>query len=208
VSILILGSEGSMGKRYQAILSALDQPYECVDKKHTKDDILEKAWDSSGYIIATPTSTHGELITALTQFEKPILCEKPVTTNLAELDDILGHLDQVKARFQMVYQYQYLVDPETTGDTVYDYFRHGSDGLIWDCLQIIGLAKGNVELSDSSPIWTCTINGSKLNLSDMDTAYVSQVQDWINQPHGLLEEIRRIHQKVALFEKDYYGGHH
>jgi hypothetical protein len=83
------------------------------------------------------------------------------------------------------------------GPSHYNYFRHGNDGILWDCMQIIGLANGPVEIKEDSPIWDCVINGNRLNLSDMDGAYVSFIRSWLN---GNLRqnfiEVVEIHRKV------------
>lgn len=196
MSILIVGSEGSMGKRYQAILRYLEQPFLCEDIEDSVS-IEEIEENVSGIIIATPTETHTELIREFLPFKKPILCEKPITKNLNELRELRKEIQDAGIRFQMMFQYKHLINPHLPpGESYYDYFRHGNDGLVWDCLQIVGLAKGELKLKEESPVWRCRINGHHLSSEFMDAAYVYSVNDWI---HGLecdFGELLEVHQKT------------
>lgn len=168
-----------MGKRYQAILKYLKMPfYRCdlsVDAK-MNDDV-------SGIIIATPTNTHPELVRSFLGYRKPILCEKPICKDVNQLKTLLREVAISKTPFQMMYQYKNLVPKFAKGPSSYDFFRHGNDGLIWDCLQIIGLAKGELELKETSPIWDCQINGHRIHAGQMDQAYITAVESWLHG-HG------------------------
>lgn len=194
--ILLIGANGSMGKRYQAILRYLGKEFRAVDKE-TKGNLLSSAAvRCSSAIIATPTNTHEEIIGTLTASRIPILCEKPVTKNLKALGEILATVKKNKTPFQMVAQYKMLLQPSRIGRTRYDYFRHGNDGLVWDCMQIIAFARGEVSLHEESPVWSCMINGQALRIQDMDAAYIAFIQNWLNNPHGDLGWIKAAHEKT------------
>ncbi len=191
MSTLIIGNKGSMGIRYQAILNHLRKPFVGIDKG---GPIPAEDFDS--FIIATPTETHASIIQMLSPYKKPILCEKPVSKNIGEVTEILHQVSADKTPFKMMLQYEVLSANTTTGLSLYNYFRHGRDGLAWDCIQIIGLARGEVSLSEESPIWQCWINGKELSLSHMDYAYVKYVDDWFKQPHQDKSQILDIHVKT------------
>lgn len=204
--ILLIGANGSMGKRYQAILRYLGKDFRAVDKETRGSLLSSAAIRCSSAIIATPTQTHEEVISTLIPSRIPILCEKPVTKNLKALDEILSTVKKNKTPFQMVAQYKMLVQPDRIGRTRYNYFRHGNDGLVWDCMQIIALARGEVTLQEESPVWSCMINGQALKIQDMDAAYIAFIQNWLNNPNGDLGWIRTAHEKTkaendALFSK-------
>lgn len=201
MSVLIIGSEGSMGKRYQSILRFLGKSFMCVDLHNKNTDYEYMHRRASGFIVATPTGTHHSIIKSLAPNRKPILCEKPVTKSPAEFTDMKVALMENKTPFRMMMQYEMLVGKSRIGPTFYDYFRHGNDGLIWDCMQIIALARGKVELRENSPIWMCKINGQMLSLSHMDAAYIGYVQKWFNDPSQDLGYLTAIHQKVQDSEK-------
>jgi hypothetical protein len=192
--ILLLGARGSMGRRYQAILRHLGVPFTPLDVETTPTDALEHAARSRGVILATPTATHGDYLRLLADLDDvPMLCEKPITQDLAELDALLGR----RGPLSMMMQYEMLNDPRGAGPTRYDYFRHGSDGLGWDCMQLLGLARGAVTLADTSPVWTCSLNGARLSLGMVERAYVKEVAFWLEHPEGDRALIARMHAKAA-----------
>lgn len=207
--IAIIGSEGSMGKRYQAILNYLGEPFIAIDKTKPSDkSVADEIKKCDRIIIATPTNTHVALLKELLPTRLPILCEKPITKDIDELIDLHAFCARSGLKYEMVYQYKELNAPaEKNRWSYYDYFRHGSDGLAWDCIQIIGLAQGPVWLKEESPVWECTINGTKQSLSDMDKAYITMMRKWLNRSlDQTMDEILHVHQKVvAYIESQNYG---
>lgn len=200
MKVLIVGAEGSMGKRYQAIFNHLGVSTICVDKHTPSKEILEGAEKSQGIVLATPTDLHTNCLDVLSKFQLPILCEKPLTKDLEELKFIRDEIvKKRKINLTMTMQYEMLTQAGARGVSWYNYFRHGSDGLGWDCLQIIGLAKSSFVLEEKSPIWKCGINGQTLSLSDMDLAYLLFVQRWLSQPGDDISRLFDIHLKVMEF---------
>ena len=203
-SVVLVGANGSMGRRYQAILKHLGILVRCVD---TPGSISKSVrwWldgardgstdpDADAVILASPTDTHAAYIRDLALLGKPILCEKPLSRDLAEVDELLrapGPLD-------MMTQYA-LLDGEHTGnaETVYDFYHTGSDGLAWDCMQLIGLARGPLSITAESPVWRCLLNGRVLSLDDVGRAYVDYVQRWLEHPEGDRAQMRRLHERAA-----------
>jgi hypothetical protein len=87
--VAVFGAKGKMGKLYSIIL-----------EQFTDCDVVKIDIDSSfgidfltcdGFIIATPTDTHAKIIAELVGYDKPILCETPVTTNIMELQTLLSY---------------------------------------------------------------------------------------------------------------------
>lgn len=198
--VMIIGSQGSMGLRYQAILDWLHVPYDKFDTKYSEvNNFPERAELATHFIVASPTVTHFSYINSLAPMKKPILCEKPITRSLSDLEKILTVVDKENCPFSMMYQYSKLVKSQSSDLTLYDYFRHGPDGLVWDCLQIIGQANGEVVLKEKSPVWTCRINGEKLSLDQMDKAYIECVEDFFDKTYISNDEIFKVHKKTAEF---------
>lgn len=193
---LLVGSEGSMGRRYQAILKFVKEDFDCLDVNKPK---VKDFKYYNRFIIASPTSTHFSWINELSETGKPILCEKPLSKNLDEVRQMLFGLSPVS----MMMQYKYLVEPSSMGPSWYSYFRHGNDGLVWDLFQIIALAQGSVAIAEDSPIWDCGINGKKLNFSDMDAAYVKAVVSFLSGQYIEPHLIMKWHQKVKDFEEEW-----
>lgn len=192
--ITLLGANGSMGRRYQAILRYLQAAYQAFDREEFHLERVASALRSSDrVIIATPTPSHLSLC-ALVSVEAPgisILCEKPLATTREALEAML-----VLPNLMMMAQYT-LLDAHKDGDTCYDYFHSGQDGLAWDCCQLIGLARGSVILRNESPIWRCTLNGRALSLDELEQAYVKFVAKWIrNEMRQGSGWLRDIHMRV------------
>jgi hypothetical protein len=143
-------------------------------------------------ILATPTETHAALIRQFENLKIPMLVEKPVTKSAKDLEKILNEKPNIK----MVNQYAYIKGESTGGATYYDYFRSGTDGIEWDCINIIGNAEKKASIGNSSPFWTCSINGNQLNLSDMDKAYALMIDDWLRNPKSDLDYIEFAHKRV------------
>lgn len=200
--IALIGSDGSMGTRYQAIFNHLNENYVPLDRsRHSEESILSQAAAADRILICTPTHTHLHYLRNLLPTRKPILCEKPVTKDLEALRDLHLFCSRGGFTYQMVMQYKELALADTVGRwSSYNYFRHGNDGLAWDCTQTIALANGPVELKETSPVWECVINGQALNIRDMDWAYVSMIKRWLKDELTMtMDEILKIHEKVANY---------
>lgn len=201
--ILLVGAAGNMGQRYQAIFRYLKIEYYAVDILQTPNEIRELAKESSGVLIATPTDTHAKLVDLVMMARKPIMCEKPITKNIPELKRILKDCTKNQVPFRMINQYKILTaGPYRSGVSYYDYFKHGNDGLEWDCIQVIQLSKTAPHLSENSPIWKCAINGHNLSLQHMDMAYIEYVRHWLEKPKQDFGEILEAHIKASLLHKE------
>ena len=202
--ILVVGYKGNMGQRYTAILTHLNILWSGVDVDDSETTMLRLASESEGVIIASPTTAHAKHLKALAKVGVPVLCEKPFAKNLVELRSILAMYED---RLSMVFQYSELAPPpHWAGPSSYNYYKHGGDGPVWDCIQIIGLARGEVEIKESSPLWECTINGRRLNIADMDGAYITNVKRWLAGDYMKLETIYDVHAKTARFEEARKSG--
>lgn len=201
MKVLLVGSAGSMGTRYQSILKYIDVPFVPVDKHTTSEEIFRAAEGCDRIILATPTDIHLRCLEIFHRYKVPILCEKPLSKDINELVAIKDLVLSEKIKLRMVMQYEMLIDPRSHGDSWYNYFRHGSDGLAWDCLQIIGLARfgSKITLEETSPIWTCGINGKTISFSDMDQAYVRFIRHWLEFPLDDISRLYDIHMKVMEY---------
>jgi hypothetical protein len=196
MKIYIYGYNGNMAKRYRAILHELGHTVGGIDIEDQEYGFAHE--DADAYIVATPTAGHIDDLYALEFCGRPILCEKPITKDIEELEVLLEDFKKSGTKLQMVSQYDYLIDDISTGHTVYNYFKSGGDGLAWDCINIIKHAKGIISIRNNSPIWTCKINGQKLNISQMDAAYIEMIADWLGNPDRTdFNGILRAHKKAA-----------
>ncbi len=188
--ICLIGANGNMGKRYQAVMRYLEIPFDGFDLENMGYFNPDLAYHS--FIVATPTDTHIEILENLKAYDLPILCEKPITKNLGDLKRLLN--SGIKLR--MINQYEYILRWSAYGPTYYDYFKSGADGLAWDCINIIGLSESLPSLHNISPIWKCAINGQELSISQMDAAYIRMIDDWYKNPQPDHDYILEAHEKV------------
>lgn len=195
--ILLLGSEGSMGRRYQAIMNYHGVNYVGLDQHNSLTSTVTKyAKEASGIILATPTGTHMAYLQLLMPFKTPILCEKPITKNMGDWDELIDLYEDTRCPIRMMFQYSLLDSQANKGLTKYDFYNHGKDGLLWDCFQPIALARGIVEIKETSPIWTGILNGKELHSCEMDRAYVQYFKMWQKDPRQDLYSLRNMHEKV------------
>lgn len=223
IKVHIHGNRGNMGKRYAAILDYLKIPFGGSDLDDSP--LIGSYKNYTHHIIATPTLTHLKFIRDLYSFRVPILCEKPLFSiyptgkgNLNEkfekkMEDLKYTLSLFQgsgSQLTMIDQYKYALKKKIKSGTTlvadltsYDYYHSGSDKIAWDCINIIGAAVGKIELKAKSPIWKCSINGIKLNLQDINEAYVDMIDDWLYGPYiPQYDSIIDKHQKVL----DYLDG--
>lgn len=196
---LIIGSQGSMGKRYQAILNHLNEPFGRYDTALSVgfSDVKEiSKYDR--FIVATPTDTHKYWIRFLDEHKKPILCEKPLSTKKEDIDFILS----CKSDLSMMAQYEYFTDPyHGNGASWYNFYNHGKDGIVWDCFQVVALAKEKFDLGEDSPVWSAGLNGKEIDLRKMDLAYVWAVKNFLAGRYLQREKLRDWHDKVLEVAK-------
>ena len=185
-SVYIIGYEGNMAKRYRACLDYLGVKH-CGEDIYT--DPVDKVEDCDGIIIATPTERHISHLSMFADYDKPILVEKPISLKPFILNG---------GNVQMVNQYAHC-GPFPGGETYYDCWRTGNDGLAWDCINIIGLSDKMPNLNNKSPIWKCMINGKELTLADIDLSYIKMIDSWTKNPVSNTDYINEAHDKVRRF---------
>jgi hypothetical protein len=206
----IIGARGNMGTRYGLITKALGHEVIEVDLGSSNRPLLH---DCDGIIIATPTATHFNLI--MEWGHKPILCEKPISKHVDEIDALFSQKECKKLNVRMINQYEYYIlkqkefekivkDVPYRGlqpQTFFNYYKHGNDGLIWDCINIIGLSGGSVQIHGTGFIWECMINNIQLCISEMDRAYIWNIRSWLNKFDENHEYIVKAHKKCHEMEQ-------
>ena len=201
--ILVVGGLGNMGSRYCAILKSIGVEYEIIDVV-TTEPVSTKGF--TGIIIATPTDTHYDLIKEYKKWNLPILCEKAITKSKKELEEILSW----KINLRMINQYEYYFkhDPSLhfSGGypNHYNFFKSGTDGLLWDCINVIGTNDDSeMILASDSPVWSCQIRGKILRIEEMDFAYMWNITHWLNTYRSNFRYIEYAHKKVINLIENY-----
>lgn len=210
--ICIVGINGRQGKRYKSICEYLNIPYIGYDCHATNDDEYKHVvksniesetiiMNSDKIIIATNTKSHLRLLERFAPFKKPMLCETPIVKSKEALK-AFKELTKINDQIYMVNHLAYLKSCDKIKlcnyKTYYDYFKCYGEGLYWDSIQVIGLAKDGFNLDNSSPLFDCTINGVKYIKSDIDLLYKLMVQDFYGEMKNLwdIDDIVSVTNKV------------
>jgi hypothetical protein len=125
------------------------------------------------------------------------------------VESVLDFANERVHKIFMVNQYAYYSHQiyEGVGKTSYDYYNSGGDGIFWDCIQLIYLAKETICLSNNTPIWFAQINGVELDRETIDLCYVKMIHDFYEdgkiygQRWGR-SEIIEAHNKVLEYGKN------
>jgi hypothetical protein len=179
--ILLLGSDGSIGKRYTAVLKDLDIPYIGWDKATATNYWQDLSFDKA--IVATPTDTHFDICNKLIDLQKPFLCEKPLSKNQNECDHLVRRAKTYGVKGAVVCNYKFVCPEEKIRSIEYDSYYTGGDGFAWDLCQIIYLAFQNnarLHLRNKSPVWSMRINDEAVSLRDVHWSYVDMLHAFSN----------------------------
>lgn len=192
----IVGGLGNMGQRYATILKSMGIKPLIIDEKIP--DSFSLLCSAEGLIIATPTKSHEQDCIDCFVYGVPIMCEKPLIKDSERVKNLMAIANSSKVNLTCVGQYRHLVGKSNEkNNTIYNYYKHGNDGLIWDCYQIIGLAEGLVTLQEDSAKWHCIINGNPIKLEKMDDAYIQEIRCFVEQKNTLASnEVILWHEKA------------
>lgn len=172
----LIGGNGSIGKRYQAILHHLKMPYRVIDPIVTPESLngITRA------IISTPTNTHCEVASLCQERGIPFLCEKPLSKDLEELKKFknfytLGFV---------VNNYAFLRDfsKKKIKQIEYDFFNTGRDGLLWDVCQMVYLSeihKSDLVVKRKSWTWKLFINSERIQYEEIEKSYVDMIDAFL-----------------------------
>jgi hypothetical protein len=172
-----------MGLRYRQVLRRLGQKFKQADIEWQKT--LDTK-DVDRVIIATPTDTHYALCKFFAAKGIATLCEKPVEKSYELVDALSKAYGSV--RFNVVCNWSYVFDkrlvPESN-DVIYNNQISGSDGLIWDCIQLLYLSDNfKCQLKTGVP-WSITINGVSVTPKMIEDSYTKMIADWLKHPERL-----------------------
>lgn len=193
MKVLIKGSEGNMGTRYRLICESLGHEVYRWDLSRRP-----QGKDYDRIIIATPTSLHLKDIAYFLDEGLPILCEKPLCKSVTKLSEFLLENPEARDYLQMVNQYAYYIKHGHYygNGSSYEYYRHGGDGLYWDCINIIGMNEQHISIREDKTRYLCKINGYLLDRDDIDECYVSMIEDFLERPKPDIDYIVSSHLKV------------
>lgn len=210
--LIIVGNQGNMGRRYAAIARYLNVQHDGYDSQSIQEAIENKTHElikkASKIIVATSTNAHVTVLETIGKIRGgvgiDILCEKPITTNRSEFRRLYRIANEAKLNLYMVNNYSYIEYAVGLKDnempTIYDYYHSGKDGLVWDCIQLVGNALQKIILRNNSPVWRVVINGHAVSYASIDGSYIRMMEDFLGNQKKLWgkEKIVLAHDKCFM----------
>lgn len=197
--ILIMGNEGSTGRRYESIIKMLGGEVEGYDLIHFRNNRKVSHGDMA--IIATPThlhATHCKLL--LEAGYTKILVEKPFSKHIHNIQNIIGIMGDADIRVICNWKFASFIDLKSGDNHIeYNFYNCGADEQpIFDLCQLVYLQDGfDFDFGYDSPFFTCSINGFNISLRDIERSYYKMLVRWIVKP----EDLWSIHDALAMTEK-------
>jgi len=174
MKVLVIGSKGSMGRRYMAILKYLEVDHVGVDVGDKRPE------DYTHAIVATPTAFHMLHCKELIREGTPFLCEKPLCKDIDDcrtlsLNAFKGAKGYVVGNYNTLVHYLGMKKPRIS----YNYYNHGKDDWWWDMCQLIYLDP-EAELRFDSPVFHLTLNNMGITYWMLEKSYIQMVEDFLN----------------------------
>jgi myo-inositol 2-dehydrogenase/D-chiro-inositol 1-dehydrogenase len=98
--LLADGAEVTIFNRRDLAADELAKKLDCDSGKYS--EIYQQAFD--GYVVATATSAHIEILDSLLPLGKPILCEKPISLTVEETDEVISNAEKHGTQIQVGFQ--------------------------------------------------------------------------------------------------------
>lgn len=173
--ILVIGSEGSTGKRYCRILRERGiHVWEYDIGDHISCDELQ---DCDKAIIASPTSTHFKYASVLQSINTPYLCEKPATDELKNLPHMTG---KMVCNWAFVFPDRILEPGKHR--VVYNYKNTGKEGFWLDTTQLQILTDYYGAIKNKAEDFTCFIDRLLVTKEMIEASYERMIKAWLSEP--------------------------
>jgi hypothetical protein len=203
MKLLIVGSKGSIGSRYEAICRFLKIRHVGVD--------LNDPWpkDFTHALICTPTGMHTIPAVQAMKEGMEVMIEKPLSKDTKDIETLIRVRDENRVTAWMVNNYFFSKIPFSANyDTIkYSYFFSGKDGWEWDCIQLINMCKEFI-FDGTRPVFNLTFDGTGVTLEDVQKSYMTMLLYWAGGKKAFLwdlEEGLNATQKVQKYIGDHSG---
>lgn len=194
-----------MGKRYTAIVKWLGHDVVGFDQGDPWKNAIDQKPDRT--IIASPTIKHYDHCMSCISADIPFLCEKPISKDIDEVVAIRDRCIETGVDGRMVCNWAFLskvpLQPGTCNIS-YSHYNTGNDGLFWDMIQPIYLArfkdgKYQISISTESPTFNCHIFNSQFSIISQNPnsiefhatldmfakSYECMIDSWLSDPTSL-----------------------
>jgi hypothetical protein len=171
MKILIIGNEGSTGKRYEKIIRSLGHQITGYDIKELGHTIP----NCDRAIIASPTLTHIHYARYCQERRIHYLVEKPACSSVYDVDEMTGC---------MVNNWCFVFDHITLLPGSHKIFYRnnytGTEGYWFDTCQLHILSDRTGSIIKRRGGFDTTIDGRVVTLKDIEDSYVRMIKSWLN----------------------------
>lgn len=174
MKVLVIGSEGSTGKRYCRILEEMGHSV-------LRYDIEDVGNPLPGYdkvIIATPTETHRNYYNLLPPTEwYNILIEKPAFSRIECTRVVMA---KMVCNWAFVFPDRILLPGKNLVN--YSCSYTGKEGYWFNTCQLHILSNGRGVISESSDTFNASIDGEVVTRLMIEASYVRMIDSWLYRP--------------------------
>jgi hypothetical protein len=197
--VLIVGSEGSIGRRYKAVVTHCDALYIPCDKRNNTTHNIESDFDMA--IVASPTDMHAYHVTRLLKKQKPILCEKPLGADMYDVRQILGE-PGAKDLVYVVDNWSWMIgSSETNNRIIYKNFFTGSENIAYNLAQPIYLSStSRFKFNLNYPYFEAIVNDKVYTTHDVDRSYVKMIHHWLRSGKTSFDHNKSYAMQEALIQ--------
>lgn len=196
--IALIGGDGSIGRRYQAVLNFLQQPYRVIEKGDAKEglDGCQKA------LICTPTEEHMNWAWECCYRKIPFLCEKPFGKSTTSART----LKERGAEGYVVNNWAFVArnfDNQLPTSLSYNFYNTGKDGLIWDVSQLILLADQAgcvLEVRTDSYCWEVEWSGARVPYAFIEQSYLHMLRAFLQGETQSLWNLEKAYRMTEVCE--------
>lgn len=200
MKVLVIGSEGSTGRRYCKIL--YEMGIEVIKHDTVLQGFSETIPEFDRAIISSPTETHYTYYCRLVHklarimWSELILCEKPASNIIWNSENMLC---------KMVNNWAFVIQNRILqpGKHLVEYYskNHGKEGYWFDTCQLHILSNGRGCINETITGFEAYIDGEKVTREMIEQSYQRMIYSWLNRPdeiwnvHDLIPELSYIIKK-------------
>ena len=174
MKILVIGSEGSTGKRYCKILNDLG----CKVLRYDLQDIKKDLPVSDKVIIASPTDTHFGYYRRLSLHDvNNVLIEKPACDKISRLSSMF-----CKMVCNWAFVFPAMILKPGKHEVLYNYHNTGNEGYWFDTCQLHILSDGTGRIINQSSSFSATINDYFITEGMIEASYSRMISAWLEAP--------------------------
>jgi len=180
MKILVIGSDGSTGRRYCKIMEEMGVSV----LKYDIRDVDSPLPSCDKVIIATPTETHQEYYYMLPMYQETdchnILIEQPA---VSDISDLIGIEAKMVCNWAFVFPDRILQPGKNLVNYSCNYT--GKEGYWFNTCQLHILSNGRGIIAESADTFNATIGGYVVTRSMIEASYFRMIDAWIYRPEEL-----------------------